>query len=289
MNLICCGEEFFLDSEFNVNNIQNNANQDFSDLEKKIQENYDALQKRLDEAKLKSEEAKTPQAQNIKQEPKQIVQMNLPPEKEKKENFFSSLFKKKKKKHDPPRGYYGTLPDISRDFRYEKPSSTVKREQDYRIPTLDELNSEIDKEKLKSAPVQDALFVDNILKKQDTSSEFLKDIQKTKFALSNLKKCIEENGDIQRFNACVNIIDLQVANLEEKYKDRSDALKESYRDILRVNYQSKILGNLLYDSNYYAQYIPTSQGKYSAENINSEKQKLLIKLNKTIFLINQES
>lgn len=287
-NLICCGEEFFLDSDFNVNNIQNSANQGFNELEKKIQENYDALQKRLDDAKSKSEEKKLTPIQNKKEEIKQETKEEIPPIKEEKEGFFSKLFKKKKK-DEPQRGYYGTLPDISKDFKYEKPTGPTVRNNEYKIPTLDELNSEIDKEKLKQAPIQDALFLDNILKKEDTTSEYLKDIHKIKFALSNLKKCIEENGDIQRFNACVNMIDLQSANFEEKYKNKSDALKESYKDILSVNYHSKVLGNLLYDSNYYSRYIPTSQGKYSKDNIDSEKQKLLIKLNKTIFLINQES
>ena len=141
---------------------------------------------------------------------------------------------------------------------------------------------------LKKAPYDDALFLDVIVKK-DKVSEYLNDIQRTKFALNNLKKCIEENGDIQRFNGCVNVIDLYVKNLKLKYQDKSESLKESYIDILTTNYYAKVLGNLLYDSNYYARYIPVSQGKYSEQNIQNEKQKLLARINRTLFLINGES
>ena len=85
------------------------------------------------------------------------------------------------------------------------------------------------------------------------------------------------------------MIDLYSKNLKLKYQEKSESLKESYIDILTTNYHAKILGNLLYDSNYYARYIPTSQGKYSEQNIKNEKSKLLARLNKTLFLINNET
>lgn len=294
MNSFCCGEEFFLDDYFGVNNIINSQNQGLGDLEKKIEENYKALEKRLEESKktnnqtntnLAKEETKPSLKEKIEQKQEEVVKET----KEEKEGFFSRLFKKKKKDDEEKKGYYGQLPNIYRDFRYKKQTNKAPIQEEYKVPTLEELNSEIDAEKLKQAPIQDALFLDNIFKKEDKPSEYIKDLQKTKFALTNLKKCIEEQGDIQRFNACVNMINLYVSNLEAKYKDKSDALKESYREIVNVNYHSKVLGNLLYDSNYYAQYIPVQNGKYSQENIENEKQKLLIKINKTLFSINQES
>ena len=86
----------------------------------------------------------------------------------------------------------------------------------------------------------------------------------------------------------VFILDLYTKNLQEKYENKSESLKESYLSILHTNNQAKILGNLMYDSNYYAKYIPTSTGQYSKENISLEQEKLLNKINKTLFLINEE-
>lgn len=276
-------QDYFYDSDFNLDNNNPVYRDDFSALEQKIEENYNALQKRLDS---NLNPAVTPKPQSQEEKPAKSIEQNSKLDEIKK--YFSS-FSFKKNNQEEKRGYYGKLPDIARYYKYKKNSNPTPKNKDYKIPTTEELNNEINTEKLKLAPVDDPLFLDNILKRENTQSEYLKDIQKTKFALNNLKKCIEEQGDIQKFNAIVNLIDLKVNNFEQKYKNTPDALKESYRDIINVNYYSKILGNLLYDANYYSKYIPTQQGKYSANNIQSEKEKLLIKLNRTIFVINQES
>ena len=212
---------------------------------------------------------------------------------EEEEGFFSKLFKKKKntkfnystnKEEEIPQGYYGSLPDIEKDFKYKQQSSNSSIRDDLKV--IDE--NEIENQELKKAPYDDTLFLDVIIKKEKASN-YINDVQKTKFALNNLKKCLEEQGDIQRFNGCVNMIDMLVKNLKNKYENTSDSLRESYVDILNTNYHAKTLGNLRYDANYYSRYIPTQQGKYSKENILLEQEKLLNLVNKTIFLINQES
>ena len=85
------------------------------------------------------------------------------------------------------------------------------------------------------------------------------------------------------------MLELYTQNFKKKYENKSESLKESYIDVLNTNYYSKLLGNLKYDSNYYARYIPTQQGKYSKENILIEEEKLLNRVNKTLFLLNNES
>lgn len=184
-----------------------------------------------------------------------------------------------------PKGYYGTLPDINEDFIYKKQSAPSIPKVDMQI--IDEQN-ELNEENLKKAPFDDSLFLDMVIKKEP-DSEYVNDIQKIKFALNNLKKCIEENGEIQRFNACVNHLELYIQNLKNKYENKSDSLKESYIDLLNTNYYAKVLGNLKYDANYYARFIPVQDGQYSKENIAQEEQKLLNRINKTIFLLNNEN
>jgi len=204
----------------------------------------------------------------------------------KKQKKLQKEFAKSKNKDIKPedtKGYYGTLPDISGDFKY-KQQSAVSSSSNSRV--LDE--EDIENENLKKAPVEDALFLDIIVKKEKASN-YVNDIQKTKFALQSLKKCIEDGGSIQRFNGCVNMVDLYTKNLKAKYENKSESFKESYMDILATNYHAKVLGNLLYNANYYSQYVPTNSGEYSKENIEKEKQKLLNRVNKTLFLINNES
>lgn len=226
---------------------------------------------------------------DLPEEPKEEIKQPA-----KKSKFFSKKPKKEKnkKKFDPaanktetiPKGYWGQLPDISKDFEYKKQSSKTNSQNNFNFDD----NSDLNEENLKPAPYDDPLFIDVIVKK-DKTSNYVNDLQKTKYALNNLKKCIEEQGDIQRFNACVNMVDMYSENLKNKYENKSESLKESYKNILITNYHAKVLGNLIYNSNYYSRYIPTQQGQYSKENISKEKQELLIKIDKTLFSINNES
>ena len=84
------------------------------------------------------------------------------------------------------------------------------------------------------------------------------------------------------------MIDLYCQNFEKKYKNTSESLKESYNDILATNYMAKTLGNLKYNANYHAKYVPVQQGQYSKENIELEEQKLLENVNRTIFSVIKE-
>ena len=200
-----------------------------------------------------------------------------------KTNWFSRKFSKKNSKSKSEQeGYSGNLPNIERNFDYKRPSSNSSRNSDIKVI------EEVREEDFKPAPFDDTLFLDKIIKKEKPSN-YINDIQKTKYALNNLKNCIEQKGDIQRFNGCVNMIDLQVKSLKTKYDNQSDSLRESYIDILTTNYYAKALGNLMYDAQYYARYIPTQEGKYSKTNIEKEKADLLNRINKTIFAIVNES
>lgn len=213
---------------------------------------------------------------------------------EEKKGFFSKFFNKNNYKKQKPasstkkekdkQGYYGTLPTISGGFKNKK----NKDDDEYYDEEDGEIYNDIDPDNLKPARFDDTLFLDNIIKKEKTSN-YINDLHRAKFALQSLKKCIEEKGDIQRFNGCVNVIDLYCKNLQKKYENKSDSLRESYVDIMLTNYEAKVLGNLLYDSNYYAKYIPTQQGKYSKENIDKQKRALLNRINKTLFIINNET
>ena len=107
------------------------------------------------------------------------------------------------KEEEIPQGYYGTLPDIEADFAYKKQHLPSSNQTDMKIPVADEFVEE----NLKPAPFDDALFLDMVIKKEK-DSDYVKDIQKTKMALTNLKNCIEEEGDILTINGGEAILDI---------------------------------------------------------------------------------
>ena len=218
------------------------------------------------------------------------IKEKIKEKKEEKKGFFAKFKKQKKefnyssnKYEEIPKGYYGKLPDIEADFKYKKQYSKSSPETDIIVPN----DKEKKEDNFQKAPFDDALFLDVIVK-QEKSSTYVNDLQRVKYAFNSLKKCIEQKGDIQRFNACVNLVDLYTKNLKTKYQNKPESHKESYLEILASNYYAKELGNLKYDSNYYSKYIPVNNGKYSSQNIDIKEQALLNKVNKTIFLINQE-
>ena len=195
-----------------------------------------------------------------------------------------SFFKKDKQEEiTEESGYYGTLPNIEEDFKYKKQTSAPPKIE-MQTPNEDNFKDE----NLKKAPFDDALFLDMVIKKEP-DSEYFNDLQKIRFALNKLKKCLENKGDIQLFNGCVNMLELHVKNLKEKYEEQSESLKESYIEILNTNYYAKLLGNLKYDANYYSRYVPVQEGQYSKENIEAKEELLLDRINKTLFLMTNET
>jgi len=253
INCFCCADDFFLDGNFS-------------------------------EVK---EVPKTPSVQDTKTQALKNQNSII----EKKDSLISKFKKDRKEKqaknaksiNDMPKGYYGVLPDIYSDFRYKKKTPSTPKDEELKIPTVEEL----DEEEYREAPYNDTLFLDNIVKKEKTS-DYVNNLQKIKYSLTCLKEALENDYDIQRTNAAINMVDLNTQYLQSKYQNQTEALKESYKQIVAVNYYSKVLGNLLYDANYYSRVVPVSDGQYSEDNIKSEKRKLLNKVNKALFLIIEE-
>ena len=126
MNIVCCGEDFFIDTNFT-------------------------------ESKNK---------------------MELPGKKKSKFNFFNKKEKKKtqfnyvtNQEEEIPQGYYGTLPNIEADFKYKQQHSATSKELDFKKIDEDE---ELNEQNLKPAPVDDALFLDMVIKKEKNSNKRIK-------------------------------------------------------------------------------------------------------------------
>lgn len=177
-------------------------------------------------------------------------------------------------------GYYGTLPNIEREFEYIKQTSKKTS------PGARYKDGFIDEDNLKKSPLDDELFLDVILKKEK-DTKFTKDVLKMLPLLNNFKNCIENNCDIQKFNANVNLVDLYTRRLEKDYSNTPDAQSEGFYLIQNVAYLAKLQGNLKYEANFYSKYMPLDGTAYSKENIEKKDYELLLELGKTIFTLEQ--
>ncbi len=197
--------------------------------------------------------------------------------------FFNRLFNRNKKQEPQfdtvQSGYRGSLPDIKSEFQYKKPKSTnVKGEgvsADNYYP-----------EEFQKSKIEDPLFLDVILKKENPSNYVVDMIRVMKF-LESFRVVIENHENIQKFNANVNLLDLHARRIEKLYKDTPDGMSPSYWLLLDLSYKAKVLGNLKFDANYYSKFSPVMGTKYDPENILKEDAKLLSDLDKTIFAIRQ--
>ena len=118
------------------------------------------------------------------------------------------------------KGYYGTLPNIEREFDYIKQISRKTNLSDkYKDTLIDEMN-------LKKTPDND-LFLDVILKKEK-DSKYTKDALRMIPILEKFRGCIMEFCGIQKFNANVNLVDLYTRRLEKDYGNTNDATSQSF-------------------------------------------------------------
>lgn len=197
--------------------------------------------------------------------------------------FFNRLFNRNKKPEPQfdtvQSGYEGTLPNINKEFQYKKPKSTnVQKEgasADNYYP-----------EEFQKSKIDDPLFLDVILKKENPSNYVVDMLRVMKF-LESFRTVIENHENIQKFNANVNLLDLHARRIEKLYKDTPDGMSPSYWQLLDLSYKAKVLGNLKFDANYYSKFSPVMGTKYDPENILKEDMKLLSDLDKTIFTIRQ--
>jgi len=177
-------------------------------------------------------------------------------------------------------GYYGTLPNIEREFDYLKQNNKkTSLDGKYKDTLIDEMN-------LQKSPVQDDLFLDVILKKEK-NTKYTQDVLRFIPIFERFKTCISESCNIQKFNANVNVIDLYTRRLEKDYEYSPESSSESYYLIRNIAYLSKLQGNLKYEANFYSKYMPLQGSIYSKENIQKKDMELILELDKTIFALRQ--
>lgn len=179
-------------------------------------------------------------------------------------------------------GYVGTLPNIEAEFNHLKKQSSEKSMAPYTVEQLDKINEE----RLKPIPREDDAYVDIIIKK-DKTTKYLKDVNHVIIILEKLRKCLNTNQDIQKFNAIVaNLID-NVEYIRVEYKDKPESNYLSYNRLLVISQNSREVANFRTQGYANQKYMPyTSQNNiYTKEALDSKLQTLLNEVNETIFIL----
>lgn len=179
-------------------------------------------------------------------------------------------------------GYMGTLPDIDAEFNYLRKEKSEKAMPAYTIEELDKQNEK----ELRPIPREDESYVDIIIKK-DKTSQYISDINSVIIILEKLRKCLNTNGDIQKFNAIVsNLID-NVYYIQEEYKDKPESNYLSYARLINISQEARKVANFRMQGNLSSTVLPYTSfdNVYTKENLDSKLQKLLNNVNETLFVL----
>lgn len=178
-------------------------------------------------------------------------------------------------------GYEGKLPDLEADMAYKIKTKKVKT-----TPFAKPKEGQPQKQELIKVPRENKEYVDIIIKK-DRTSEYVKDIQPVIAVLEKFKNYIEDDVNVQMFNACASSYIDYAYFIQTKYKDRPEKYYASYRAITGIIEDTRTAATLRAEAVAYKKYMPYSaEGqKYSKESLDENSKYLLKKIYDTLFVL----
>lgn len=176
----------------------------------------------------------------------------------------------------------GTLPDIDAEFSYLRKQNSENAMAPYSVEELDKQNEQ----QLRTIPRDNDNYVDIIIKK-DKTTQYLKDVNSIILILEKLRKCLNTDRNIQKFNAIVsNLID-NIEYVKQEYKDKPESNYLSYSRLIYVSQEAKEAANFRMQGQISEKYIPytSSSNVYTKENLDTKLDNLLNNVNETLFIL----
>lgn len=194
-----------------------------------------------------------------------VFQFNPTEAKDKPENFEG-------------RGYVGTLPDLNREYEIKE----VKKTPPEAKPSKD-FNTESE---LKPAPKDNPAFV-NIILKTDKTSQYTNDINEFIPILEDMYDLIDENSNVQLFNAKVYYFNKSADYLRDKYKNKPESQFVSFKRLMELNTHAKSIALLRNEAEKYNPYLSygSSGYIYNPNNISEQLDFLKTEINQTILIL----
>lgn len=174
-------------------------------------------------------------------------------------------------------GYKGSLPSINQQFEYKRTTNHVTKGI---YKTIDETERPAH---LQKVPRENKSYIDIILKK-DRSSPYINDLNDVILILEKLKKCIDTNGSIQKFNAIASSVIDHADYMNEKYAQSPERYYISFAKLQNIAAQARNIATLRCESQVYIKYL-TYQGDgqvYSKDSINNQLKAFSLELDNAI-------
>ena len=129
----------------------------------------------------------------------------------------------------------------------------------------------------------------NIILKTDKTSPYVNDINDILPQLENLLLCIENNNDVQKFNAKAYFFNKTVEYLKNKYAGLPESSFFSFRKLLELSAHTQSLATLRAEAEKYRPYLAYSGGGYLYNDnvINEQLEYLREEIEDTIAILKQ--
>ena len=197
----------------------------------------------------------------------------------------SIVFSKEKLPVDG-KGYVGTLPELTRDYGPSGSGEDAEEEAKSVKPIESkDFNSE---NEIKPAPSDDPAFV-NIILKTEKTSKYANDLNEFILLLENLYDVIEENANVQLFNAKVYYFNRNVDDFRDRYAGKPESSYISYKRLMELNAHTKSIALLRTEAEKYNPYLSYGSAGYiyNPNNIQEQLGFLKTEIQQTIILLRE--
>lgn len=184
------------------------------------------------------------------------------------------------------KGYVGTLPVLTRSYGSNEEASKTAPAEVSPIPSKD-FNSE---NEIKPAPIEDPSFV-NIILKTNKSSKYANDLNELIPILEEIYDMIDDNKNVQIFNAKVYYLNKSIDCFRDKYAHKPESQYVSYKRLLELNTHSRSIAILRTEAERYNPYLSYgSEGYiYNPNNIREQLGYLKNEIRQTVLLLRESN
>ena len=144
------------------------------------------------------------------------------------------------------KGYVGTLPYLTREYEADEPKQTTPE----KIPSKD-FNSE---NELKPVPRDNPAFV-NIILKSDKTSQYVNDLNEFIPMLESIYDLIDDNSNVQIFNAKVYYFNKNADYFRDKYMNKPESQFVSYKRLMELSTHARSIALLRNEAEKYNPYL----------------------------------
>lgn len=203
--------------------------------------------------------------------------------------LFNPVYSKDNKLPVDGKGYVGTLPELTRDYGAKESESDEDNpeEQAKSVKPIEskDFNSE---NEIKPAPIDDPAFV-NIILKTDKTSKYANDLNEFIIMLEGLYDAIDNNANVQLFNAKVYYFNRNVDDFRDRYSGKPESNYISYKRIMELNAHTKSVALLRTEAEKYNPYLSYGSAGYiyNPNNITEQLGYLKTEIQQTIILLRE--